>query len=86
MELFAEAHQAKASRRTHVNYELQITNCKHFQVFTLQFISKINFIQNKISQPRFTYLLFVIIICILIAFCLTLHPISRHIESKTTVN
>ena len=24
--------------------------------------------------------------CIFVAFCLTLHPISRHIESKSTVN
>ena len=71
----------------HITYTKQhnkaiITNCKHFHIFTLQFITKTRFIQNKISYPRFIYLLFVIFYCIFIAFCLTLHPISRHIESK----
>jgi hypothetical protein len=64
----------------------RITNCKHFYVFTLQFKTKIDFIPNKISQSRFTHLLFATIICIFIAFYLTLHPILGHNESKNAVN
>ena len=63
-----------------------ITNCKHFYVFTLQFITKIVFIRNKISHSRFTRLLFAMFYCVIIVFCLTLHPILRHFESKSTVN
>ena len=63
-----------------------ITNCKHFYVFILQFITKTNLIQSKISHLRFAYLLFVIFYCIFIAFCLTLHPILGHNESKNAVN
>ena len=75
----------------HITYTKQrdmplITNCKHFYIFTLQFITKTDLIPDKISLQRFIYLLFAIIPCMFVAFCLTLHPISRHFESKSTVN
>ena len=46
---------AKAQQAT------QVSDCKHIDIFILRFATKILFMQNRISQEEYLYLLFAIL-------------------------